>query len=54
MDDLSKLVDSMPPLNLLLVEDGAVNREVAAAEIDARMRKLFLSLADAAESQART
>ena len=29
-------------------------REVAAAEIDPRMRKLFISLADAAESQAKT
>jgi VIT1/CCC1 family predicted Fe2+/Mn2+ transporter len=29
-------------------------REVAAAELDPRMRKLFLSLADAAESQAKT
>jgi VIT1/CCC1 family predicted Fe2+/Mn2+ transporter len=29
-------------------------REVAAAEVDPRMRKLFLSLADAAESQAET
>ena len=34
MDDLSKLAESMPPLNLLLVEDGAVNREVAVGFLE--------------------
>jgi len=34
MDDLSKLVESTAPLNLLLVEDGAVNREVAVGFLE--------------------
>jgi two-component system sensor kinase len=33
-DDLSKLVDDMPSLDLLLVEDGAVNREVAVGFLE--------------------